>query len=35
MPGRLLENYVEDIADADVLFLYSTLVLNSSALLKW
>lgn len=35
MPGRMLQSYVGDISGADVLFLYSTLVLNSSALLKW
>lgn len=34
MTGSALENYV-DVAGADVLFLYSTLVLNNSTLLRW
>ena len=34
MPGSSLQDYV-DISGADVLFLYSTLVLNNSTLLRW
>lgn len=34
MPGSILSEYV-DISGADVLFLYSTLVLNNSTLLRW
>lgn len=34
MPGSSLQDYV-DISGADALFLYSTLVLNNSTLLRW
>ena len=34
MPGSMLQDYV-DVSGADVLFLYSTLVLNNSTLLRW
>ena len=34
MPGSMLQDFV-DVSGADVLFLYSTLVLNNSTLLRW